>query len=39
VEISVDGRVVASAAVSELRDSYEGALEAGLRAEPEAAAG
>jgi phosphoribosylformylglycinamidine synthase len=39
VEISVDGRVVASAAVSELRDPYEGALEAGLRAEPEAAAG
>jgi phosphoribosylformylglycinamidine synthase len=36
VEIQVDGRTVVSAMVSELRDSYEGALEAALRTEPEA---
>jgi phosphoribosylformylglycinamidine synthase len=35
VEIKLDGRVVVSAAVSELRDVYEGALEKLLRAEPE----
>jgi phosphoribosylformylglycinamidine synthase II len=33
VEIRVDGRAVVSAVVSELRDSYEGALEAALQAE------
>ncbi len=38
VEIRMDGRVVASAMVSELRDSYEGALEAALRADPDASA-
>jgi phosphoribosylformylglycinamidine synthase len=36
VEIGIDGRVVVSATVSELRDSYEGALETALRTEPEA---
>jgi len=35
VEIRMDGRVVVSAMVSELRDSYEGALEAALRAPSE----
>jgi phosphoribosylformylglycinamidine synthase len=35
VEIRLDGRVVVSGTVSELRDSYESALEAALRAEPE----
>jgi phosphoribosylformylglycinamidine synthase len=34
VEIKLDGRVVVSATVSQLRDSYEGALEAALRTEP-----
>jgi phosphoribosylformylglycinamidine synthase subunit PurL len=34
IEIKLDGRVVVSATVSELRDSYEGALEAALRSEP-----
>jgi phosphoribosylformylglycinamidine synthase len=33
-EISLDGLVVVSAAVRELRDTYENALEAALRAEP-----
>jgi phosphoribosylformylglycinamidine synthase len=36
VEIKLDGRVVVSASVSELRDVYESALERALRAEPEA---
>ena len=36
VEIRLDGRVVVSAAVGELRDSFEGALEAALRADPQA---
>ena len=36
VEIKLDGRVVVSATVSELRDAFEGALEAALRADPEA---
>jgi phosphoribosylformylglycinamidine synthase len=35
VEIKLDGRVVVSATVAELRDVYEGALEKLLRAEPE----
>ena len=34
IEIKLDGRVVVSAAVSELREAYEGALEAALRTEP-----
>ena len=34
-EISLDGRVVISAAVSELSDVYEGALESALRTDPE----
>jgi phosphoribosylformylglycinamidine synthase II len=38
VEIRMDGRVVVSAMVSELRDSYEGALEAALRADPDTSA-
>ena len=36
VEIRLDAGVVVSATVSELRNSYEGALEAALRADPEA---
>jgi phosphoribosylformylglycinamidine synthase len=36
LEIKLDGQLVVSAAVSELREAYEGALEAALRAEPEA---
>lgn len=36
MEIRLDERVVVSAAVSELRDVYEGALENALHAEPEA---
>ncbi len=36
VEIKLDGRVVVSAAVKELRDSFEGALEAALQADPDA---
>jgi phosphoribosylformylglycinamidine synthase II len=36
VEIKLDGRVVVSASVAELREAYEGALEKALRAEPEA---
>jgi phosphoribosylformylglycinamidine synthase subunit PurL len=36
VEIKLDGRVVASAAVKELRDCFEGALEAALKADPDA---
>jgi len=35
-EIKLDGRVAVSAAVAELRDAYEGALEKSLRTEPEA---
>ena len=35
LEISLDGAVVVSAAVSELSDAYEGALESALRADPE----
>ncbi len=38
VEIKLDGRVVVSAAVAELRDAYEGALEKALRTEPSAVA-
>jgi phosphoribosylformylglycinamidine synthase II len=34
IEIQLDGRVVVSARVSELRDVYEGALERALRTEP-----
>ena len=34
LEIKVDGRVVVSASVCELRDEYEGALEQALRSEP-----
>ena len=33
IEIALDGRVVVSAAVNELREAYEGALEAALRTE------
>jgi phosphoribosylformylglycinamidine (FGAM) synthase-like enzyme len=36
IEIKLDGRVVISATVRELRDAYEGALEAALRADQEA---
>jgi phosphoribosylformylglycinamidine synthase len=35
LEISLDGRAVISAAVSELNQSYEGALEAALKSDPE----
>jgi hypothetical protein len=35
LEIKLDGRVVVSAGVSELREAYEGALEGALRTEPE----
>jgi phosphoribosylformylglycinamidine synthase len=38
IEIRLDGQVVVSASVSELRTVYEGALEQVLRAEPEAVA-
>jgi phosphoribosylformylglycinamidine synthase II len=38
VEIRIDGDTAISAAISELRDAYEGALEKALRAEPSAAA-
>jgi len=38
VEIRLDGRVVVSASVSELREAYEGALERALRTEPDAVA-
>ena len=34
IEIKMDGKVVVSATRVELRDSYEGALEAALRTEP-----
>jgi hypothetical protein len=34
-EMQLDGQVVVSASVSELRDAYEGALEAALRTENE----
>ena len=35
MEISLDGNVIASSTVSELRDAYENALESALRADPE----
>jgi hypothetical protein len=35
VEIRLDGRVVVSASVSELRDGFEGALQAALKTDPE----
>jgi phosphoribosylformylglycinamidine synthase len=38
LEIKVDGRTVVSAAIAELRDVYENALEQALRAEPAAVA-
>ena len=38
VEIKLDGRLVVSASVSELREAYESALERALRTEPEAVA-
>ena len=38
VEIKLDGRVVVSASVSELREAYASALERALRTEPEAVA-
>jgi phosphoribosylformylglycinamidine synthase len=38
LEISLDGKVVVSASVSELSGAYEGALESALRTEPEAVA-
>ncbi len=38
IEIRLDGRAVVSAAVTDLRSAYEGALEAALRTEPEAVA-
>jgi phosphoribosylformylglycinamidine synthase subunit PurL len=36
VEVKLDDRVVVSATVTELRDSFEGALEAALKADPDA---
>ncbi len=38
IEIKVDGQVVVSAKIAELRDEYEGALERALRSEPAAVA-
>jgi hypothetical protein len=38
VEITVDGQLVISASVQELRAAYEGALERALRTEPSVAA-
>ena len=38
VEIRLDGRLIVSAPVSDLREAYEGALEKALRAEPDAVA-
>jgi phosphoribosylformylglycinamidine synthase subunit PurL len=38
VEIGIDGQVVVSASVAELRENYEGALERVLKSEPEAVA-
>jgi phosphoribosylformylglycinamidine synthase subunit PurL len=38
VEIKLDGRVMVSASVAELREAYESALEKALRTEPEAVA-
>jgi phosphoribosylformylglycinamidine synthase subunit PurL len=38
VEISVDGQLVISASIAELREAYEGALERALRTEPSVAA-
>jgi phosphoribosylformylglycinamidine (FGAM) synthase-like enzyme len=35
LEIAVDGKVVVSAPVSELKDEYENALERALRTDPE----
>jgi len=38
MEIRLDGRVVVSVPVSELREAYEDALERALRAEPDTVA-
>jgi len=38
IEIKLDGRVVVSASVSELREAYEGALQKALQTEPDAVA-
>jgi phosphoribosylformylglycinamidine synthase len=38
LEMNLDGRLVVSASVSELRDAYESALERALRTEPAAVA-
>jgi len=38
LEISLDGQLVVSASVSDLRTAYENALESALRTEPEAVA-
>ena len=38
IEIKLDGRVVVSASVAELREAYESALEKALRTEPAAVA-
>ena len=38
IEIKLDGRVVVSASVSELREAYESALQKALRTEPDAVA-
>ena len=38
VEIRIDGQVVVSATVAELRENYESALERALKSEPEAVA-
>jgi hypothetical protein len=35
LQISLDGKLVVDAAVSELSDAFEGALEAALRTDPE----
>jgi phosphoribosylformylglycinamidine synthase II len=39
LEISLDGKVVVSASVTELSEAYEGALESALRTEPEVVGG
>ena len=38
VEIAIDGQVVVSVIVADLRENYEGALERALKSEPEAVA-
>jgi Iap family predicted aminopeptidase len=38
MEIELDGRVVVSASLAELRDAYENALEAALQTEPQTVA-